>query len=444
VKSIDRQVAEISAHTRRIAKHGCARVELLSRSSDLSAWQETQDFLRAGSLSVQSTLTYLRERRSRRKSKVDQCQHRESFAGPLIGEHNKSLEARDVQLLAQQAVLRELGDALAWLLLNSDPRLIAPLFAEQTTNTLPTGLGLAGVIQVGKVAHDSGRFFVLENDLTRCIGIGDVTVIPRQAEWHHPVVFEIKTRESDGNHVTLQLIAATTELEADQRLHADFTALFQSSTDDEPRRRNARQESALLEHADLQLTVTRRRAKASAAQPNTHWARYKTVLNRSVGRDYAFDVLEPGVVLAAIRTQPAKSLVSRLKKLSEHLSDFGFGGLGEKWLQISTLHLRSNRGMAPYAPPIALWPIELSMRVDLLTRDTVLLCRHHPNVWTRALDSYGLKIVERSGSWIVQGAGSAKLILDPIEVNKLRFGIGLAALSPRAVAQAIAEQLAKA
>jgi len=60
-----------------------------------------------------------------------------------MGDHQHMLQAREAALKVSEAIQRQVGDAFAWLVLRSDPRVISPLFAARS-HQLPDQVGLSG------------------------------------------------------------------------------------------------------------------------------------------------------------------------------------------------------------------------------------------------------------------------------------------------------------
>jgi len=66
-----------------------------------------------------------------------------------------------------------------------DARIISPSFREQT-HQCHIAEGLGGPAEIARQAMNSGKFFVIENDLTRCVGLGDLTVVFADRYWTRP------------------------------------------------------------------------------------------------------------------------------------------------------------------------------------------------------------------------------------------------------------------
>ncbi len=93
-----------------------------------------------------------------------------------VEQHVDALQARERALVLGRHLLRQVADAFAWVVLRQDARVILPLYREQT-HELPRREGLGGPAEIARQAMKSGKFFVIENDLTRCLGLGDLTVV---------------------------------------------------------------------------------------------------------------------------------------------------------------------------------------------------------------------------------------------------------------------------
>jgi len=102
------------------------------------------------------------------------------------------LQERDRALTLRRLLLRQIADAFVWHVLRLDARVILPLYREQT-HSLPRREGLGGPAELARRAMQSGELFVFENDLTRCLGVGDLTVVFATRPWTHPLTYEVKS-----------------------------------------------------------------------------------------------------------------------------------------------------------------------------------------------------------------------------------------------------------
>src|SRR5438094_2223034 len=98
--------------------------------------------------------------------------------------------------------------------------------SRRTSSRVVRGLG--GPAELARRAMHSGEFLVIENDLTRCLGVGDLTVVFAARRWKHPISYEVKSSARPawrlGAELQIEAIAAVSDDPADVELHERFTA----------------------------------------------------------------------------------------------------------------------------------------------------------------------------------------------------------------------------
>jgi len=109
-----------------------------------------------------------------------------------------------------EALSRQLGDALAWDLLGSDPTHLKPLMKNERVPSIPSGHGLIGMIAFAANFASEGGCIPLLHDVTNRLRVGDVTFVRPDRD---PLTFEVKTKlttldESDSS-ATLSITAYT-------------------------------------------------------------------------------------------------------------------------------------------------------------------------------------------------------------------------------------------
>jgi len=119
-------------------------------------------------------------------------------------------DARVEAYRCAEALSRQLGDALAWDLLGSDPRQLKPLMKNERVPSTPSGHGLIGMIAFAANFANEGKCIPLLHDVTNCLRIGDVTFVRPDRE---PLTFEVKTKlttlDQSNNSATLSITAYT-------------------------------------------------------------------------------------------------------------------------------------------------------------------------------------------------------------------------------------------
>lgn len=191
MRALKRVVDLLDAENRRIALAACLFVDGFRQNATPANLQDAQDFIRLGLLDTRSRLRTDEARRPQRRNRFAARRAREASLARHMKEHLDLLEARVQTLERRRTILRSAADGLAWIALSHQPSAIPRLFRPQT-HDLPEQRGLIGPLLVQHAAHRSGRFLVLENDLTRCLGLGDLTVISIDARDVPPISIEVK------------------------------------------------------------------------------------------------------------------------------------------------------------------------------------------------------------------------------------------------------------
>lgn len=208
------EIEEIHQGNRRTAEYGCAVMDEVRRSGLTPAiLRDAQDGLRRDLLGTENQLREARRHAMGEKHRLSTSAKSDSTSREAALKHTQLLDARERALVMRRRMLRQIADGFAWLVLDQDPRLIIPLFEEQT-HQLPPREGVGGPAEIARKAHDSGHFFVIENDLTRCLGTGDLTVVFADRHWRQPLAIEVKSSARpawrEGGQLELLAIAAST------------------------------------------------------------------------------------------------------------------------------------------------------------------------------------------------------------------------------------------
>lgn len=129
----------------------------------------------------------------------------------------------------------------------------------------------------------------------------------------------------------------------------------------------------------------------------------------------------------------------RLRQVIEGLDFIGFG----KGCRVATsAELQREDEWSAVVPPIPLWPVSRRARVAPMTRRVYFAAVVKPDLWEKAMLEEGLTLEEDgAGGWRVAGT-SGEVRLDIVEVQKLSLGVAFTGISPRDVAQRVAEFLA--
>ena len=355
----------------------------------------------------------------------------------------ETLRVRERVLVLRRLLLRQIADAFAWLVLRLDARLILPLYREQT-HQLPRGAGLSGPAELARRAMKSGEFLVIENDLTRCLGVGDLTVVFAARPWKHPISYEVKSSARPawrlGAELQIEAIAAVSNDPADVQLHERFTAA--TGFGDLPVTMRSREQPAQtaeqLSAAELVRAAKRVVGQRLSGPSPRAWKTLGTVLARGLADGASYDIAERGIVFIAIRSIDDQAPDAVSTDLFEKVQDLP--GFRPECKVATSVDLRHNDEWSALALPIALWPLSQAVRAALLCGELFLACVVRPDAWREAMKAEGLELTEERKGWTVRGPSKATHI-DVLEVGKLTLGVAFSGVSPREIAAGLAASL---
>lgn len=431
----------IRNEARQAARLACMSAELLRHlgSADRAeVLDQAQTYLRLALLEVEDALRLWRRRSPRRPHWIKRYK-RKGGSVDLVQSHLRYCSEVEQALIELRATIRQGGDALAWSVLREDARVIAPL-ARVRTHHLTNGPGLAAVVQLIDDLHSDARLLALDNDLTRCLGSGDLTVVPSSTSWRLPLIVECKTTPPSeplavGTQVVINMSAPLATDDEHRALHDLFTQVIggQIGTLDRVAwERDATQATEMLEDANslLRSLVTRPELLASSRHS---WQTMRNVLAKAMATGGAFDIAEPGVWFVSVRNRLGDDAESETSRLLTRLRDLG---CDPTWPTVTTGDLAMRDRLAAIVPPIALWPQPRYLRVALLSGDLFLACIMSENLWVEAFRDETLELKSDSRGWAVAG-GKDVIRFDPLERAKLLAGVAFGGVSPRGVARAV-------
>jgi hypothetical protein len=442
LKGILRQLSEIDRLALQVAEVGVELIDRFRESRSPDQLQAIQDFIRAGLLAVEKRLGDTERRRQKRSSRNARLSLRNKASGRRYGEHIDAAKRRDDALRRYRSMLRQVGDACAWLVLGEDPRTIVPLFSDTRVHSFSKELGMIGPLELATRAHASGRFLVLENDLTRCLGKGDITVVRRDGSSSLPLAIEVKTSGEfkEGAQVEVNLFTAMAAAPEHEDLLTDFNeALDLRIRDDRRIPSNAvRQAEELKETVEVLLEIGSRGMELLENGASEQWQRLEDVLNGTMEADFSFQAVDEGVVFVAVRVRVSDDTETIARELQHQLGTSGFAPEDEKWLSASILDLQQHAWLSAFVLPIALWPIDKSLRAQLLSGQLYFQCIRDPMVWEKAFRRCGIELVRHTGGWRMM-RGEEHGEFDALEVEKLEHGIVFSGVIPSVVAESVAK-----
>jgi hypothetical protein len=440
VKLLHRRYEVLIGELEKAASLGVQLTDALAHDLTPELLDKIQDSLRIGLVDIESRLREWRDREGRRKQKILSLRARTGTSSPVIGEHLKVCEAYETKLLEFRSLLRQLGDAVAWILLRCDPRVIAPLFAPRH-HFLSLDAGIVGPTQLIGQAHRSGRFLVLDNDLTRCVGAGDITVLPADRSNHTlPLSLEVKTKVhgdklEEGVQMSVDVLGVVSNVSEHAALHKEFGEVLAMNDGTSPHRVGrpvTTQESKMKDQAELLLRMMSREREV-LAPTRMNWSSLQNVIDKTLQGGSAYDIPENGIAIVGVRNKLGDNVPKTLEATITRLQADGFPK-GEPYLSLD--EFTENDRLSPFYPPIALWPIPSYQREALLSRRILLAGVFSSSLWNDVLAEEGLTLLIHPNGWVVQG-GTELVRLDTIEVAKLRVGVAFGGISARAVARSL-------
>jgi len=436
-------VKKLENDAERLAEVGCGHVDTLRRVGlRPDGLEAAQDPLRRKMVWVESEMRELRAQRRARLTAKAQSGLQASPRGSGSAAE-RDLARRRVELLElQRSILRQLADGYAWIVLREDPRVIFPLYAPQT-HQLPEKLGLAAPAEIAARGHKAGTLLCVENDLTRCLGIGDLTVVFADRPWRHPLVIEVKAsgQWKKGAMAEFGIVTAHSDYPEDVALYDEVCRILGEPTVPTRVHRLERKQQIdrLVERTELLLQVSGAAGDSMPGPSSRVWSALERVAQRAVEDGLSYDLVEPGMAFVVIRADRPDA-EERARDARKGLEFMGFG-TGHR--SATSLDLQVNDAWAGLVPPISLWPVSRRIRVLLLTRDLYFMTVVAPDVWEQAFAAEDLKMQEDGkGGWVVRGRGR-EMGLDVVEVQKLVLGVAFSGISPRDIAGKIAAALGK-
>jgi hypothetical protein len=152
-----------------------------------------------------------------------------------------------------------------------------------------------------------------------------------------------------------------------------------------------------------------------------------------------YDLIDEGIMAVGIRMREGVDMEAETRRVLTELEQQGFARR-EGLIQATTFDLRDEDWLAPYVPPIPLWPLPLQLRVALLTGELFYSCAYDQGVWEQAMTKAGVALTQEDGHWILQ-KGNETTLLDQIAVMKLTLGVLFSGVRPSEIASIVAEAL---
>lgn len=432
------EIDELERENRKLAREATLAIAAFQTAPTPLLLQRIQDEIRAGLLRVERRLRAVENARRRWRERGKIRFRAYSDLRRARAARVPSLERRDQLLRVQQQLLKQVGDSCAWVLLGYRPRLLRVLFSNDQVHHLPNDVGLVGNAGVAARANESGRFFALENDLTRVLSIGDLTVIPARSGWLKPLVLELKSsgRFELGAEISVNLYTSVAELTPDETLLNELsdTLGMRVGGPDEVLK-SGPQIQKIKDRSDILLRLATEAIERVRSPRQTLWPVVEVVLRKARQNGFAYDSPESGVVIAAVRNGEEIGIAH---KMFEELEARGLSRGGQQFNAASSEDLRFGAAISPFSVPIPLWPIHPRLRSDLLSGDLFYACIWDPKVWEAAFASEGMSLSTDDDGWLLQ-KDDVLGRFDALEVERIVAGLPFSGVSPSEVARVAAE-----
>lgn len=442
MRTLENKLKQLEGENQKIALAGCHLLADIRHSTAFHEITELEDFLRFGLLDTESCLGTLRKRVHSRSRHVKRRVGRRPELGKMVQKHAAFLRRRLEILSDRREILLQLGDGLAWQVLHRDIRRILPLYVRRT-HELPATIGLLGPLQLKRELQKTGHLLALENDLTRCCGQGDLTVVRLDRPDATPLLIEVKTHAGEGlkegASLELLVITAHTNLPVDQETYqivADAIGGVPNIDQMKTSPRTERQAEEILASTEVLARVTRTGAHRLNRRAKHHWRTMTEVLRKADAFGSAYDVPEAGLAYFAVSLrgiqQNLEGIRSSRNRFMESLGDWG------SLRGASTVDIKSLPQLSARVLPIALWEIPLELRAKLLTGELGFNTFMAEHVLMEEFTARGIGFVEKDGAWELHIEEDV-YHLDEIEVCAAEISMAMTGLSPSSLVATIAE-----
>ncbi len=443
MKAIQRETERLHTEAREIARLACEHADALrQRRITPAELDDMQTGVRRNLLFVEGRMKTLVERRRTRSNRIKRRFGTRSGFGTAIGGHLAALRERDAELELQRNLLRQAGDTLAWLALDREPDVIAPLYSP-ASNRLPREIGLVGVVILAREAHRTRKWLAVETDLTRCLGVGDLVVVPFGRKWSRPLVLEVKTAGEyrEGGVADITVHSVVLEGGADATLLSEFNeSLGLRHSEGTPlAETHPVQAERLREHVELLHAVTGLAVRRVRAPDESRWSRLNRVASGALDRGYRVEIAEDGVAYVGIRRHDGDDQSAAVQKVFAQLSERGYQQGEAEYISSNDFQLENAGVSATAVPPIALWELPVDQRVAILMRELDFSIIVKPTVWRDAFVAQGIDFVERGRVWLVSLDGRSAVF--PAFVAAKLHNALLVGISPGEIAAAVVEVL---
>lgn len=450
VQALRRHVYGLLEENEQYAELGCKLATVLKKDLSADVLERGQQWLRPVLIQTETRLSQLKARRDRQRELLERRVEAKPELRRQLGDHQKLLKVRRRVLRQRRRILRQVGDALAWSVCGMEPLILAPFSAPGRRQHVPGGIGGFGPRNIRTRAHETGDYYVVDNDVTRCLGVGDLTVVPVDAVGSHRVYpMEIKThgKLEEGAEAKIEAIIPTAEGDEDDR---EFLETFTERVGllhgpDPGAEYSGRERRQMEEVVDRTEALRRNLGGITVRIPNprlTHIDVISQVLHRADVRGVGWDYPERGLAFAAVRLDEGHDAIKSLRRAVESLKRAGLGeDPTEQQFVASSYELHRVDRAAAHITPIALWPLSIRHRMMLLSEQIIFVAWHDAERIEAAFADRGLDLEWTSGGWKIEKEGCEPLALNRLEVGKATARVLFSGASPAELAKGIDEAM---
>lgn len=452
VQALRRHVDALLEGNEHYAELGCKLATALEMDLSPELVERGQrDWLRPLLRATEQRLSKLRARRRGEQSeRLEGRIEKNPELSQHLGNHQELLKVRRRALRQRRRILRQVGDALAWIICGMEPQIIAPYSAPGRRQHIPDGIGGFGPMYIRTQAHETGEYYVVENDLTRCLGVGDLTVVPVDAIGSHRIYpMEVKTHGEleEGTQAEIEAGIPTTE---DDEYDREFLEVFSeriglfdaAEPEGEYRGRERRQMDEIVAQTE---TLRENLGSITFRIPNPrpiHIDSIKEVIRRAEINGVGWDFPERGLAFAAVRLGEGYDPIESLSRAVESLKRAGLGDdPSAKQFAASSFELHRFDRASAYIRPIALWPLSLRQRTMLLSEQIIFIAWHEAERIEAAFSDRGLDLRWEEGGWVIEKNACEPIVFNRIEVGKAIVSVLFSGASPAELARGIDEAI---
>ncbi len=447
MRALGRVVDRVDDTNRIVATACCVLVDRFLEEQTPANLQDAQDLIRHGLQDTRRLIQVQRGRDHKRGAHFEARGERSQGLLRGLGEHIDVLDSRKTLLERRRHILRASADGLAWLALAHAPASVPNLFRPQT-HDLPPERGLIGHVLVQQAAHSTGRFLVLENDLTRCLGLGDLTIVSLAALDLPPISVEIKTKVAElaeGGEAELEL----SMVEIDDPRAIEVLDDFNSALGLSDRRSvdasvgQTRQLREFFEQA--QFVIRHHREGAPPLGPvESNWGVVRRVLARAVPGSPALDMAEEGVWFAAVfATNDSDLLFNDIEQVQRDAVRL-IPRYGEERLEIvHSKGLEDVDTTSALTMPVAVWRLPLGQRARVLNGDLILFGFLETRAVQRRAQRMGIAAEVSSEKWTFSKNSTDRLLTEA-SLLRARLDILFGSLRLGSLLERIDESLQRA